>query len=482
MTKPTGKKIKGNKDDAKHFIDFFDSEFFGLVDDEDKKTTNKTISLTVPIDDGTTQKNKSNLAEHKVPQIEDFTDIEAVMKSILQLRNSVLVHKTDGTYTDGVKKEIQHIKLICNSGSSDTIFRNLTAEARTIVFDKFLVPLMVLPGDNHEKDILISDHSSFCKRIDAVKMSNAYLDRFYPDDRENSPDRKQQSEKMKEFIYRNYFQEFWSGMHQEMFGANRYRAFQLELEYLKHHIVKPYEVSVRKAMQRIDVLLTYLPFYPPRTVRSKRPSEAEWAAFDLQKYVDKKTKRDIQYNMLPSFYRDTIDVWETDYEDMDGSTFLLNLEKLEVKDMKDRQERNENKEKLKRKSEAASNGKEHPNSNRKVKTDRDNKRNRRDDRKTTQNGKARFCNMCKMSGAPAFVYETHNTKDCKKKEQYEKLLSGGAGKKKEANKEYKSFEKKMMKNVRSEFKKHQAKSKKRGDNNDSDDDMSVDSNGTNTSY
>ena len=40
----------------------------------------------------------------------------------------------------------------------------------------------------------------------------------------------------------------------------------------------------------------------------------------------------------------------------------------------------------------------------------------------------------------------------------------------------------MMKNVRSEFKKHQAKSKKRGDNNDSDDDMSVDSNRTNMSY
>ena len=40
----------------------------------------------------------------------------------------------------------------------------------------------------------------------------------------------------------------------------------------------------------------------------------------------------------------------------------------------------------------------------------------------------------------------------------------------------------MMKNVRSEFKKHQAKSKKRGDKNDSDDDTSVDSNGTDTSY
>ena len=42
------------------------------------------------------------------------------------------------------------------------------------------------------------------------------------------------------------------------------------------------------------------------------------------------------------------------------------------------------------------------------------------------------------------------------------------------------FEKKMMKNVRTEFKKHQANNKKRGKN-DSDDD-SVNSNGTNTSH
>jgi len=106
MNKTTGKKIKGNKDDARHFIDFFDTDFFGIVDDENKKITNQMVSLIVPIDDGKTKKNKSNLAEHKVPQIEDFTDTEAVIKSILQLRNSVLIHKTNGTYNDSVKKEI----------------------------------------------------------------------------------------------------------------------------------------------------------------------------------------------------------------------------------------------------------------------------------------------------------------------------------------------------------------------------------------
>jgi len=62
MTKPNGKKIKGNKDDAKHLIDFYDTDLFGIVDDENKKTTSKMVSLTVPIDDDTTPKNKSNFA------------------------------------------------------------------------------------------------------------------------------------------------------------------------------------------------------------------------------------------------------------------------------------------------------------------------------------------------------------------------------------------------------------------------------------
>jgi len=108
-----------------------------------------------------------------------------------------------------LKKEIQHIQLICNSGSPHTIFRNMTREARYLLFEK------IMPGDAHEKEITVDDHSTFCKNLDVVKMSNAYLDMWSPDARRNSPDRKKQSDKMREFIYRNYFQEFWSSMHQE---------------------------------------------------------------------------------------------------------------------------------------------------------------------------------------------------------------------------------------------------------------------------
>ena len=114
---------------------------------------------------------KSNLAEHKVPQIEDFTDTEAVIKSILQLRNIVLIHKTDGTHNDSVKKELQHMQLICNSRSAHTIFRSMTRESREIVFEKYMVPFMLMPGDGPEKEITVDDHSTFCKKLDATKMS-----------------------------------------------------------------------------------------------------------------------------------------------------------------------------------------------------------------------------------------------------------------------------------------------------------------------
>ena len=68
MTKPTGKKIKGNKDDAKHFIEFYDNDFFGIVDDEAKEKKSKTVSLIVPIDDELTKNSKHNLAKGKCPR------------------------------------------------------------------------------------------------------------------------------------------------------------------------------------------------------------------------------------------------------------------------------------------------------------------------------------------------------------------------------------------------------------------------------
>jgi len=64
-----------------HFINFFNPDFFGIVDDDGAKTKkDKTVSLTVPIDDAVSGRNKTNLMEHKIPEITDFTDVERVIK------------------------------------------------------------------------------------------------------------------------------------------------------------------------------------------------------------------------------------------------------------------------------------------------------------------------------------------------------------------------------------------------------------------
>jgi len=105
----------------------------------------------------------------------------------------------------------------------------MTRESRDIVFEKYMLPFMIMSGETHEKEITVDDHSTFCKKLDTTKMSTAYLDTYFPEGKGNNPDRKKQTEKMRERIYRNYFPEFWTGMHQEMFRANRYRAFQLDL-------------------------------------------------------------------------------------------------------------------------------------------------------------------------------------------------------------------------------------------------------------
>ena len=52
---------------------------------------------------------------------------------------------------------------------------------------------------------------------------------------------------------------------------------------------------------------------------------------------------------------------------------------------------------------------------------------RRNGNDTTGAGQARLCELCKLAGAPEFVYKTHHTSQCKKEDRYAQSLSGGAG-------------------------------------------------------
>ena len=115
----TNKVGKGNRDDAKHFIDFYESKFFGIVDDEkkDEKITN-TVSLNVRIDKKVPANNKTHVAEHR--------DVESTLNSFLQLKNKVFSSKIgiNGRQIDYIKMEIQHIGLLSISSNANTIFQH----------------------------------------------------------------------------------------------------------------------------------------------------------------------------------------------------------------------------------------------------------------------------------------------------------------------------------------------------------------------
>ena len=56
--------------------------------------------------------------------------------------------------------------------------------------------------------------------------------------------------------------------------------------------------------------------------------------------------------------------------------------------------------------------------------------------RVTNGGIAQECEICKAAGAPDFVYESHYTNQCKKKDEFKKALSGGMAKRSQAFKKY----------------------------------------------
>ena len=63
-----------------------------------------------------------------------------------------------------------------------------------------------------------------------------------------------------------------------MVGADAYRAFKVQREYLKTKIVKPVDVGVEAAFRRIDVLTNYLLLFHPTGSRGKMATPEPWEA------------------------------------------------------------------------------------------------------------------------------------------------------------------------------------------------------------
>ena len=178
----------------------------------------------------------------------------------------------------------------------------------------------------------------------------------------------------------------------------------------------------------------------------------------------------MKYNLLPEGFQERFDELEVDWTEMPHAKFLSEAHKCEEADKKARlrKEKDDKSTANKRKRDDSQAGLA---CNQKNKNDKWKARQENSGR--TAAGQARFCELCKASGAPDFVCRSHNTKDCRKKGQYKRLLSGGAGSRQKAKNEFQSSEKKfrrefkvMAKRVKELENKVPKKTRRRGENSD----------------
>jgi hypothetical protein len=222
-------------------------------------------------------------------------------------------------------------------------------------------------------------------------------------------------------------------------------------------------------------------YFPPPCGCGKQASQDKWDSHEESKKVAANVKKEMKYNLLPEAYHDKFDELENDWTEMSNSKFLSEAQKFEAADAKERQKAEKKKEAMKRHTNKEDDSQ--VSLNRAQKDQNTSNKKRKTQNQSNSSGKQRYCELCKAAGAPEFVYGTHYTNQCNKKEEYERKLSGGMASRSGATKEmrskdsYRHREAKLMNKIK-RLQKKVKKTKKTDDSSVS----SMSSDGTNVSY
>ena len=449
MATKTMKKEKGNRyAKCRYHIPFYKSSFFSAEKDDEEK---KMVKLPVKIseEEGET---RTNVTSFEIPAIIRFDgDVEDVLQSLNELKTKVIRPRQLEKEQEEVKLTLKMLGLICVGTATQTL-QEATKAARKHVYREYLEAEYDI--DAVQEEVLIEDEGAFFE----------YIEREFDDLVEGFND----SEEFTAHLYKVFFQQFWNNLHAVMFGADAYRAFKTQKEYLKNKIVKPLDVGAEASFRRVDILCNLLLLFPPTGSRGRMATPKQWEEHAKIKFIDHAEKREMKYNLLPDEFQERFDELEVDWTEMSHAKFNSEAQKCEEADKKGRQRQEQEQQTNKRKRED-----QLANVSRKDQARNKKNRAREDSTKVNGGGKARLCELCKAAGAPESVYRSHWASKCQKKDRYAQLLSGGAGSRQKAQKELSASEKKlrrefklMVKKVKQLESKQGTKRRRRGENSD----------------
>ena len=415
---------------------FFDPDGSEVEEGEIKSRKDKMIKIPVKIAaDGDTS--RDNVTSFEIRGISHYDgNIENVLETFMSLNESIVKPKAMADPKEEFKMILKLLHLLSTSGTAKQTLQEATRKARVYVTHQLL-------SLNHAEAV-----GQEATLIENEKLFFEFLERDFTDlDREVYPSQ----EEYKLYLFEEFKRHFWNSLHSIIFGADAYRAFKQQKDYLMRQIIKPFGVAVEIAFRQIEVLANLMEYFPPPSSRGKPATRAQWAKFNNIKKLNPEEKREMKYNLLPPFFHDRFDELEQDWTEMTDVKFLSEAQKCENADLKEQRRRST--EKTKEKSSNKRKKQEEDDDSvstlsRSQKSDNRKGKRRKNGGETTGAGKARFCELCKLAGAPEYVYKTHYTNQCKKKDKYAQSLSGGAGQRKVTVKEYKSLEKKLMKGLK----------------------------------
>ena len=167
------------------------------------------------------------------------------MQSISALKTKVIKPRQIEDKNEEIKLTMKMLGLICLGTATQTL-QDAAKAAKKQVYEEHLA--VEYDIDSVQQEVLIEDEGAFFEFIsrDFTELEEGF----------------ESSEAFTAHLFQTFFQIFWNHLHAVMFGADAYRAYKIQKDYLMTRIVKPLDVGVEAAFQRIDCL-TNLLLLPP---------------------------------------------------------------------------------------------------------------------------------------------------------------------------------------------------------------------------
>jgi hypothetical protein len=274
------KKTKGHRfDKVRYHVPFYTTPFFNPDGEleEGEVSTKRASKVKIPVKiTATGDESRSNVTSFEMEGISHFdNNVENVLVSISQLKERVIKPKAIEDPNEEIRVTVQLMQLICNSGPASQTLQEAARMGRTLVHDEHLKD-----DDNDEvvEDVLINDEAAFYEFI-----NNATT---YDNDEFDS------EEEYINFMYQEFNRGFWNHLNSVIFGADAYRAFKQQKDYMLNKIVKPYGVSVEAAFRRIEIISNLLAYFPPPSSRGKTATVEQWENFqDTKRFFQSSKER-----------------------------------------------------------------------------------------------------------------------------------------------------------------------------------------------